>query len=994
MLIPRYESRFRGFHDLVQYRVREILLVSTLYDAFVLEEDRNLSERLFGEYVGLDLRFVPRITRVSTGREALELMQRKYFDLVICMTRLPDMGALDFRREVKAQNPRRPVVYLTYDAMDQGLRTTLRRTGRSDRVYYWFRNTNILTAIVKQVEDARNAPRDTAAGVQVILVVEDSPRYYSLYLPHIYTEILTQTRSLISDGIHDLDRLQRMRARPKIVLAQNWEQAVASFEQYRENIIGVVSDVRFPVKGELDDEAGYRFAELVKAEHFDMPVLLQTSEPGARERADALECGFADKSSGDLLQVLSRFIRRNFGFGDFVFRGPEGEEAARARNVRELYEIIRHLPAERLLYHASRNHFSIWMRARTEFKAAEILRPQRVSHYANPEELRRAILAAIEPLVGEQQDGQVKEFQPSRVKSRHSFVKLGDGSLGGKARGLAFINALLARNQLMARYENASIRIPNTFVITTDIYEAFIEENDLREAASMELGLEDEEISRLFLEARLPRDVRLDLLLLLDKVDYPLAVRSSSLLEDNQTLPFAGIYKTFMLPNNHPDIQVRLRQLCDAIKLVYGSIFLKAPQEYIKNTGYRFDEERMAVVVQEVVGRTHDGVHYPTVSGVARSWSYYPYSGLRPEEGVASLALGLGKAVVESEKVYHFCPAHPRKNPPYGSTWELAESSQTRFWALDVSRPDLEVGAQEDFSLLSLPLERAEDDGVLRHVASTLTHGGVVRDTIAMPGPRVVRFAQLLKHGTVPLVRILQDLLAAGQESFGSQVEIEFAADIGSDNHLDFQFLQIRPMVLDEALCVLVEEDLTSQATFVASVHAMGNGCYDRLYDLVYLDPDRFDVLHTREMAMEIERINAQLRQEGRHYVLLGFGRWATSDPSLGVPVTWNQVSQARVFAEADRHDLWVEPSQGSHFFQNMLALRLGYLFIKESRRGNRIDWDWLQAQPAVGQHRWLRHLRFDQPLIVEIDGRTSRGVIYKPGAKPSPCCKQEAVEW
>ena len=985
MLVAPQESRFSGFHDLMRYRVREILLVSTVYDAWVLEQDHNLSERLFNEYVQLDLRFVPRITRVNSGAEALIKLRKRSYNLVLCLTRLPDMEPLEFRAKVKEISSRRPVVFLTYDALDNSLQDALRGS-RLDRVFYWFRDVNVLTSIVKNVEDYRNATADAQQGVQVILLVEDSPRYYSLFLPLIYTELLSQTRRLISSGINDFQRLQRMRARPKIILAETLQQARGFLRKFGGNIIGVISDVRYPAGNSLDAEAGFTLAAEVRAQLPDVPVLLQSSALRHEERASQLGYGFLHKGSPRLASDLRSFILEHFGFGDFVFRQPDGTEVGRAQDLYEMHDVLAQVPDESLLYHASRNHFSTWLRARSEFELAEKLRPMRVKDFAGPEAVRAMILDAVGRLTRSADDGEVRDFAPDRMRAEANFDKLGSGSLGGKGRGLAFMNSLLAHNRFDSRFPKVRITIPNTFVLCTDVFEDFIRDNDLH-AWALDAS-DDAAISRRFQACRLPEHIANDLRALLTRASYPLAVRSSSLLEDNQTLPFAGIYKTYMLPNNHPDLELRFEQLCTAIKQVYASIFFRAPREYIKNTGYRLDEERMAVIIQELAGRTHGTRHYPSFSGVARSYNYYPFGEMTSEEGTCSLAVGLGKTIVENQPVYHFCPAHPRANPPWATNEEYLHNTQTRFYALDISRPDLGVMPEEDFSLLHLDLAQAEEDGVLQHLASTWSpQDQAIRDYLMPTGPRIVRFAQILKHESIPLPEILRDILGAGQQAFGAPIEIEFAVDLkpGDPEMARFSFLQIRPMVVSERHCKIDLDKLDPGELICASVQAMGNGRYEDLHDIIYLRPDRFDVLRTRQMAMELEQLNRQLAEQGRTYILLGFGRWATSDPLLGVPVSFDQVSQARVFVEADRSNLWVEPSQGSHFFQNMLALRIGYLFVKGSRKGNIIDWDWLDEQPAETSTSYLRHLRFDEPLVVDIDGRTSLGIIHKPGEDP-PC--------
>jgi CheY-like chemotaxis protein len=984
MLVAPQESRFRGFHDLMRYRVREILLVSTVYDAWVLEQDHNLSERLFHEYVQLDLRYVPRITRVNSGREALRKLREDRFDLVLCLTRLPDMSPIEFRTQVRERH-RRPVVFLTYDALDTTLQDALRGS-RFDRIFYWSRDVNLLTSIVKSVEDYRNTKRDVRAGVQIILLVEDSPRYYSLFLPMIYTELMGQTRNLVSSGINDFQRLQRMRARPKILLAETLQQARAILRKYSNNIIGVVSDVRYPAGGRLDAKAGFQLAQEVKAVLPDVPVLLQSSDEGNREKAEAAGYGFLHKASPHLASELREYMLEHFGFGDFVFRMPDGEEVGRAKNIYEMVDIIESIPDASVLYHARRNHFSTWLRARTEFELAEELRPMRVSDIGGAPELRTLVTESLRRLTSSTQDGEVREFAPHRMHAQDNFNKLGTGSLGGKGRGLAFMNSLLARNRFDARYPTVRIAIPNTFVLCTDVFEEFVQDNQLRDWALE--AKDDAEITERFQRCMLPKRIEADLWALLSRATYPLAVRSSSLLEDNQTLPFAGIYNTYMLPNNHADLVVRFAQLCTAIKQVYASIFFRGSHAYIRNTGYRLDEERMAVIIQELAGRTRGSRHYPSFSGVARSHNYYPFGEMKPEDGTASLAVGLGKTIVENGRAYHFCPSHPRANPPWASNEEYLHNTQTRFYALDVSRPDLGVVPDESFSLLHLDTAEAERDGVLQPLASSWSpQDRTIRDYM-MPGmPRVVRFAQILKHESIPLSQILQDLLRAGEASFGAPVEIEFAVDLepGDPERADFSFLQIRPMVVTERQCKLDPEQLVPTELICSSIQSMGNGRYEDIHDLIFIRPDCWDPLHTQQMAQELERLNRRMVEQGRHYILLGFGRWATSDPLLGVPVKFEQISQARVFVETDRPGLWVEPSQGSHFFQNMLALRIGYLFIKDGRAGNRIDWRWLDEQEPHATTDHLTHLRFEEPLVVDIDGRTSLGVIRKPGPEP-PC--------
>ncbi len=976
---PEYESRYSVFHELMKFRVREILLVSSLYDAFVLEEDGRLSDRLFTEYVELNLRFIPRITRVSSAEEALNILSRQSFDLVITMARLTDMDPLEFGRKVKDFDPSKPVILLSIEPVTRSLLHRARQEQSIDKVFYWSGDSRILLAIVKYVEDLKNITTDTHRGVQVILVIEDSPSFSSVFLPMLYTEIMTQTRHLISDSVNDTHRLLRMRARPKILLAETFEDGLRFFETYKKNLLGIISDIRFPHHDRMDPGAGFVFAEMAKAEVPDLPILLQSMEEENLETARQRGFGYLNKSSDHLLLGLQQFIMKNCGFGDFVFRLPNGNEIGRASNLQELLEQLQQVDGSSLEFHARRNHISIWLRARTEFELAEILRPKKVSDFTSTDELRRNVCEAIARAIDQEQSGIIRDFKAMQVSRRRAFIRIGTGSLGGKARGIAFINALIAHHTLFDKYDSVEIKIPNTFVLCSEVFEEFVEAGQLQRIAIDSDS--DEELTRLFRNAYLPPGIEDDLRAILREIDYPLAVRSSSFLEDSQVLPFAGIYKTFMLPNNHPDLDVRLKQLTDAIKLVYASIFFQSPKEYVKNSNYRIEDEKMAVIIQELAGIRHDEIVYPTFSGVACSYNFYPFSYLKPDQGIVSLALGLGCYIVEGGKTYQFSPAHPKKNPPYGSPLDLAKNTQTEFYALGMQKPDIRVSDDEAFSLIKLGLDRAERDGSLTHIASTLSaQDNAIRDTLTLPGPRVLTFANILKYNQLPLAPIVSELLEIGRNAFGMPVEIEFAVNMnpnaGEKN--EFFFLQIRPMGSGEKHPEVTVDEAASES-FCMSQKTMGNGVFTGIHDIVYLDPDTFDISKSWKIAGEIGEINRQLQDENRFCILIGFGRWATADPWLGIPVKWHQISRTRVFVEANTDSLQVDPSQGSHFFQNMLSLGLGYFFIQRNRDEEFVNWDWLKSQPLHCRTHFVRHVRLEQPVVVKLDGRTSRGVMLKP---------------
>ncbi len=975
-----FEPQFSGFHDLMKFRVREILLVSSLYDAFVLEEDGRLAERIFSEYIDLNLHYIPRITKVTSAEEAFNALKRQSFDLVITMARISDMNPIEFGRKVKEYDPDKIVVLLTYDIMDPILLKNIRRVKSIDKIFYWTGESKILLAIIKFTEDMKNVEKDARAGVQVILVIEDSPKYYSMFLPSIYAEIMTQTRKLISDGVNDLHRMLRMRARPKILMAETFEEGIKYYEKNMHNLLGIISDVRFPRNGVLDKEAGFILARKVKAEVPDLPILLQSTNPQSQAKAEKCSATFLNKNSPNLILELRNFMLSHFGFGDFVFRYPDGTEIDRVKNLSEFAERIQSIPAASLNFHASRNHISIWLRARTEFELADELRPKQVSDFGNVEELRNYIFKAAQNLLIRLQMGVIKDFGSLQIYKDNSFIRLGSGSLGGKGRGIAFINSMLANTKIFEKYQNIEIKTPQTFVLGTEVFEEFLEINHLQEFAVT--ADDDDAIAKRFLQGSFPARIRDNLSSMIGKIEYPLAVRSSSLLEDSQLLPFAGMYRTYMIPNNHPDSQVRLQQALDAIRLVYASAFYRDPKEYVRNTDYRIEEEKMAVIIQQMAGIQFGDTFYPVISGVAQSYNFYPFSHLRPEDGIAHLGLGLGKIIVDGEHIYRFSPAFPHTNPPFGSPLEFVNNSQNSYYALSLARPQIQIQKDEMFSLNKLNISRAEKDGTLFYVGSSYSpQDETIQDTLAIKGPRVITFANILKYDIFPLADILTDLLKLGKNAFGTHVEVEFAINLykSQDRKPEFYILQIRPMVANNENSEVSIEDVAAKELLCWSDHAVGNGIFKELHDLIYIDPEKFDIAKSDHIAREVEELNHLCEEERRNYILMGFGRWGTADPWLGIPVDWHQISRAKVLIESNLGSFKIEPSLGSHFFHNLVSLRLGYFHIKENGANEGIAWNWIKSQSTVRLTEHLAHVRFNKPLIVKIDGRTSRGVIYRP---------------
>lgn len=970
--------QFSVFHDLMKYRVRDILLVSTPYDGFVLEEDGRLSERIFNEYQDLNLHYIPKIKQVSSAKEAFEAMKKKTFDLIITMPRISDMNPLVFGKKVKELYPKRPVVMLTYEAISSEVIDEVRKTRHIDKIFHWSGDSKILLALIKYAEDMVNVENDCQLGVQAVLVVDDSPGYYSKFLPLIYTEIMKQSNYLISHAVNDDHRLLRARARPKILLAETYEEAIEIFMQYKNNLLGVISDICFIKDGVETQQAGLILAKQIRNEIHDLPIILQSEESSNRIGAEELAIAFLDKNSSNLMLELRQFIMENYGFGPFQFRKPSGELICDASDIESFEKVIHTLPMDSLLYHSSNNHFSRWFRARTEFEVAEELRQRNVQSFEKEENIRDFILQSLERFFKRYQSGVIIDFGFSKMDIENSFIKLGTGSLGGKGRGIAFFSSLLGKSELSEKYPNVCIQIPRSFIICSDVFEEFMEINQLRKVSL--LTDDEKELTQLFLSVPLPSKITANLKQFIAHVKYPLAVRSSSILEDSHILPFAGIYKTFLLPNHHLDDTVRLKQLTDAIKLIYASVFFASPKHYAKNGNLRIEEERMAILIQQLIGEQYDSFFYPTFSGVAQSYNFYPISHMKSEQGIVNLALGFGKTVVEGEQVFRICPSFPKMNPPYSSVDEYLDKSQRSFYALNLKNDALTLSLDEDALYQKLNLSQAETDGVLQYVAGTYSkENDIIVDSLSIQGPRVINFAPIVKHNLLPLSEIIQDLFTMGKHAFGTDVEIEFVVQIPKDKQkpVQFYFLQIRPMVVGKEAQEIHLPDISKHAMILQSSHTIGNGSFDGINDLIYIDPDSFELNQTVNIAREIGQLNRLLFEEKRFCILLGFGRMGTSDPWLGIPLTWSQMSQAKVVIEADRDGLEVEPSLGSHFYHNLTTLRMGYFHIMHQKNEHEyIHWELLKKLPVYKQTKHVKLVRLTSTFDIKIDGRSNRGMI------------------
>jgi CheY-like chemotaxis protein len=977
------EARLEGFDNLMPFKVQNILLVSSLYDSFILREDGRLNELLIDESLELNLQQIPGITHVASCAEALDLARSQpRFNLIVTNLAVGDMTAAELAREVKSSGLDVPVVVLAYDY--RAIKNFISKNPITDieRIFLWQGNARILIAIVKYIEDKRNVLHDTRAmGVPVLLVVEDNIRYYSSFLPVIYTELIKQSRRVIQEGINVAHKLVRMQARPKILLSSNFEDAAQLVQEYRDYLIGLVSDVEFPWEDKLSPEAGFELARLMKALVPDVPVVLQTSRTEFRPRALAAGYSFLRKRSPTLLKDLRRILTEQFGFGDFIFRLPDMKEVGRAKDLNQLEEQLQTVPAESLTYHAQSNHFSHWLMARTEFALAAKLRPRKVSDYASPEHLRQNLIESINDYRREQSELLIGDFNADTFKpSETGFLRIGAGSLGGKARGLAFVRHLLRKNRIARRFPGVRIAVPPALVLATDAFDQFMTENNLLDFA---LQCEDDaEILQKFLASPLSAELEENLKVFLAEVAYPLAVRSSSLLEDSQYQPFTGVYETFMLGNQQVNPAERLAELIDAIKRVYASTFSRHAKAYVRATPYRLEEEKMAVIVQQLVGNAHKQRFYPDFSGVVRSHNFYPVPPMTFADGIAAVALGLGRAVVDGGRCLTFCPRYPQSLPQFSSVDDILANSQTEFWALAFD--GIPQGRPEHLHEMCFGLDAAEADGTLPAVGSTYSvDNHAVYDGVSRPGVRIISFAPMLKHGLFPLAAILETLVKAGEDALGIPVEIEFAVRLPRrpGEAAEFGFLQLRPLTLSRDYQDLSLDHADPQRVLCQSSKVLGNGRIENLYDVVVVDSQRFERSRSQEVAKAVAHFNGLLGAENRPYLLIGVGRWGSNDPWLGIPVEWDEISGARVIVEAGFRDFRVMPSQGSHFFQNLTAFQIGYFTVNPDAGEGSVDWGWLSEQPSVDEDGCVRHLRFDAPMRVVMNSRISQGIIFKPEA-------------
>lgn len=969
-----------SFANLMNKRIYNVLLIATKYDAFMLEDDGRVDEQIFNEYTSLSLRYPPRFTLVTTEEEALAELKDRNFELIICMPNMDNRDIFAAATEIKIHYPNIPIVVLTPFSKEVSKRIANEDLSAIDYVFSWLGNAELLLAIIKLIEDKMNAPDDTASvGVQIILLVEDSVRFYSSALPHLYKFVLEQSQMFAKEALNDHQRTLRMRGRPKIKLARTYEEAVRIFNQYRDNMLGIISDMSFMHDGVKDPYAGYKFGQYVRKTGLIIPFVLESSEASNKVYAKELGASFIDKNSKSYPQDLRKKIMQRFGFGDFVILNPQTkEEIMRIKDLKDLQKKVFQIPDDSLVYHLSRNHFSRFFYSRAMFPPAEVLKRVDVSDYKDMDEARKLIFDLIVQYRRMKNSGVVAVYQKERFDEYSNFARIGDGSLGGKGRGLAFIGAMVKRYPKL-EHDHFAVTIPKTVVICTDIFDEFMETNELYPVALSDV--DDETILKYFLRASLPARLIEDLMAFFDVVKSPIAVRSSSLLEDSHYQPFAGIYSTYMVPKLEDKYDM-LRTLSDAIKAVYASVFYRDSKAYMTATSNLIDQEKMAIVLQEVVGNRYNDRFYPTISGVARSLNFYPIGNEKAEDGIANIALGLGKYIVDGGQTLRFSPRHPH-NILQMSTMDFAlRETQTRFYALDLKNLADQFSVDDSFNLLRLNLKDADADGSLKFIVSTYDpYDQVIRDGYYPGGRKILSFVNVLQHEVFPLADTLDQILHVGQDEMGRPIEIEFAVNIDPQNpgFATFYLLQVRPIVDNKEV---MEEDLTlveQEDTILTSTSVLGHGIVTDVQDIIYVKTGAFCSSNNLSIAYDIEKMNRQFTGEEKNYVLVGPGRWGSSDSWLGIPVKWPHISNARVIVECGLENYRVDPSQGTHFFQNLTSFGVGYFTINPFKGDGWFDEGYLNSLPAVEETEYLRHVRFDKPVVIKMDGKKSLGVVLKP---------------
>ena len=980
-MVPQEYQKFYlkdvTFVNLMMRRIYNVLIVANPYDAFMLEDDGRVEEKIYNEYVELGLRYPPTFTQVSTTEEAREVLRTMHIDLVICMPGNADNDAFSVARDIKAEFPHMHCIVLT--PFSHGITKRMENEDLSifDYVFCWLGNTNLILSIIKLIEDKMNLEHDiNEGGVQMILLVEDSIRFYSSILPNLYNYILAQSKRFATEALNRHSATLRMRGRPKVVLARNYEEAMALYERYSDNMLGVISDVRFPIHGEKDSEAGLKLMREIRQNDPYLPLILESSESENRAKAEAEGFRFVDKNSKKMSLDLRKILEEHFGFGDFIFRDPKTKaEIMRIHSLKELQDNIFKIPDDSMLYHISRNHMSRWLSARAIFPVSMFLKTVTWERLKDITAHREIIFDAIVQYRHMKNIGVVAVFDRMKFDAYSHFARIGEGSLGGKGRGLAFLDNIIKMHPEFNSLEGAKVQIPRTVVLCTDVFDQFMEQNNLYQIALSDAS--DDDILRHFLRAQLPDSLIADFFTFFEAVKSPIAIRSSSLLEDAHYQPFAGIYSTYMIPYLD-DKYAMLEMLACAIKGVYASVYYRDSKAYMTATSNVIDQEKMAVILQEVVGKQYDGRYYPNISGVLRSLNYYPIGDERAEDGIASLALGLGKYIVDGGQTLRVSPYHPHQVLQTSELETALRETQTRFYALDTRHVGNDFKVDDGFNILNLKVKEAERDNSLNFIASTYDpYDQVIRDGLYEGGRKVISFAGVLQQNVFPLPELLQMSMRYGAEAMRRPVEIEFACNLNADRTGSLYLLQIRPIVdqkqmLDEDLAAIPDTDC-----LLRSHNSLGHGVTEDVTDVVYVKTDdRFSAADNPTIAREIEKLNKEYLDRGTNYVLVGPGRWGSSDSWLGIPVKWPHISAARVIVEVALKNYRVDPSQGTHFFQNLTSFGVGYFTIDENRNDGCFHKATLDAMPVVEETEHVRVVRFEKGLRIMMDGKKGEGVV------------------
>ena len=979
---PTIDFSHTAFNLLMQNRIRKVLIISSNYDFFMLEEDGRVDEQIFNEYVSLNLRYPPTFVQANTSGEAFEILAAQEIDLVIEMLNIADIDPFNLAKRIKDCYEDIPIVVLTHFNREVSLRLEKEDLSAIDYVFCWLGNTDLFLAIIKLIEDKMNADHDIdQVGVQTIMLVEDSIRYTSSYLPELYRIVLQQSREFMKEALNEHQKMLRMRGRPKILLAKTFDEALALYQKYHFNMLGVISDVSFKKNNKRDhkEKLGLQLVEEIRKADPHMPVLLQSSDKSNKQLAEALGAGFVHKYSKTLSINIRNYIIHHFGFGEFLFTDPDnGEVIGRAHDLQAFQRMIQEIPPRVLAYHAEKNDFSKWLNARAIFPVAQLFKYLTRDDFKDVEEVRSYIYEAISSFRISKGRGIIAEFDRKTYDEYKTFSRIGQGSIGGKARGLAFIDSVIQRYRLFSKYPDVEFTVPRTVVLSTDVFDTFMEMNNLYNIGLSDLP--DEQILDHFVNARFPGELHQDLYTLLSYVNAPLAVRSSSKLEDSHYQPFAGVYSTYMIPVNKNDLPHTMEILTMAIKSVYASVYFRSSKAYIQATSNVIDEEQMGIVLQEVCGSAYGDVYYPTISGIARSINFYPIAPEKPEDGIAKIAYGLGKYIMDGGVSLRFSPRYPKKVLQLSSNSLALKGTQRYFLALDMNDQHFTASIDDAVNLKKINVKDVSKDPALRHLLSVYDYNNdILRDGLNGDGKRLMTFAGVLQHESFPLAPILQDILEICQKEMNLPIELEFAVNMSQDkrvNHV-FNVLQIRPIVESDQSSQIDIDEVDARKVIISSESALGNGVFPGICDVVYVNPETWDPARSKEVALKIEEINRGFSERKANYVLIGPGRWGSSDPWLGIPVKWSQISEARVIIESGLKNYRIDPSQGTHFFQNLTSFRVGYMTVNPFINDGSYNLEKLSKRKAVYDDGMIRHVHFDKPMVIKIDGRSNRGIVF-----------------